>query len=316
MAEYKTEKQVNYGWGLSLNMTGKAPAIAKRIFETLSDAQAYADDINDSAIAGLQLSVINDPDSSRNGIYFVKSIGDGTNYAILEQVGKSVISGETGSIDLSGYAKLSDINDVKKWVEEKNYLTEHQDISNLVTKDDFDKLEKSIPSLEGYAKTEDIPSLEGYARVEDMPSLEGYAKVEDIPSTEGFVTETWINNQGFITDHQILDGLVTKDEFDKVISEIPSLPSFTNGLEQTENSVRIKIDSESENFISTSDKGIKISGVRESIDEVVSGYLNTHSVNATIVYLNESEWDELRENVALGNASWENNVIYMIYSND
>ena len=292
MAEYKTEKQINYGWGLSLNMTGKAPAIAKRIFETLSDAQAYADDVNDSAIAGLQLSVINDVDSSRNGIYFVKSIGDGTNSAVLEQVGKSVISGETGSVDLSGYAKLSDINDVKKWVEEKNYLTEHQDISNLVTKDDFDKLEKSIPSLEGYAK------------------------VEDIPSTEGFVTETWINNQGFITEHQSLDGLVTKDEFDKVISEIPSLPSFTNGLEQTENSVGIKIDSESENFISTSDKGVKISGVRESIDEVVSGYLNTHSVNATVVYLNESEWDELRENVALGNASWENNVIYMVYSND
>lgn len=304
MAEYKTEKQVNYGWGLSLNMTGKAPAIAKRIFETLFDAQAYADDVNDSAIAGLQLSVINDPDSSKNGIYFVKSIGDGTNYAILEQVGKSIISGETGSVDLSEYAKLSDINDVKKWVEEKNYLTEHQDISNLVTKDDFDKLEKSIPSLEGYAKTEDIPSLEGYA------------KVEDIPSTEDFVTETWINNQGFITEHQSLDGLITKDEFDEVISEIPSLPSFTNGLEQTENSVGIKIDSESENFISTSDKGIKISGVRESIDEVVSGYLNTHSVNATIVYLNESEWDELRENVALGNASWENNVIYMVYSND
>lgn len=292
MAEYKTEKQVNYGWGLSLNMTGKAPAIAKRIFETLSDAQAYADDVNDSAIAGLQLSVINDVDSSRNGIYFVKSIGDGTNSAVLEQVGKSVISGETGSVDLSGYAKLSDINDVKKWVEEKNYLTEHQDISNLVTKDDFDKLEESIPSLEGYAK------------------------VEDIPSTEGFVTETWINNQGFITEHQSLDGLVTKDEFDKVISEIPSLPSFTNGLEQTENSVRIKIDSESENFISTSDKGVKISGVRESIDEVVSSYLNTYSVNATVVYLNESEWDELRENVALGNASWENNVIYMVYSND
>lgn len=292
MAEYKTEKQVNYGWGLSLNMTGKAPAIAKRIFETLSDAQAYADDVNDSAIAGLQLSVINDADSSRNGIYFVKSIGDGTNSAVLEQVGKSVISGETGSVDLSGYAKLSDINDVKDWVEEKNYLTEHQDISNLVTKDDFDKLEESIPSLEGYAK------------------------VEDIPSTEGFVTETWVNNQGFITEHQNLDGLVTKDEFDKVISEIPSLPSFTNGLEQTENSVGIKIDSESENFISTSDKGIKISGVRESINEVVSGYLNTHSVNATVVYLNESEWDELRENVALGNASWENNVIYMVYSND
>jgi hypothetical protein len=67
-------------------MTGKAPAVAKRIFETLADAQAYADDVNDSAIAGLQLSVINDSDANKNGIYFVKSIGDGTNSAVLELV--------------------------------------------------------------------------------------------------------------------------------------------------------------------------------------------------------------------------------------
>ena len=33
MAEKKFDAQVNYGWGLSLNMTGKAPAVAKRIFD-------------------------------------------------------------------------------------------------------------------------------------------------------------------------------------------------------------------------------------------------------------------------------------------
>ena len=38
MAEKKFDAQVNYGWGLSLNMTGKAPAVAKRIFNTLADA--------------------------------------------------------------------------------------------------------------------------------------------------------------------------------------------------------------------------------------------------------------------------------------
>ena len=119
MAEYITDKQKNYGWGLSLNMTGKAPAIAKRIFKTLADAQSYADDVNDSAIAGLQLSVISDSDSSKNGIYFVRSIGDGTNPAVLELVGSG-----TGSIDFTGYAKLTDIDDVKTWVENKNYLTE------------------------------------------------------------------------------------------------------------------------------------------------------------------------------------------------
>lgn len=85
MAEYKTEAQVNYGWGLSLNMTGKAPAIAKRIFDTKADAQAFIDDANESAIAGLQLSVINDPTESNNGIYFVKSVGNGTNSGVLDK---------------------------------------------------------------------------------------------------------------------------------------------------------------------------------------------------------------------------------------
>lgn len=196
MAEYKTEKQVNYGWGLSLNMTGKAPAIAKRIFETLADAQAYADDVNDSAIAGLQLSVINDADSSRNGIYFVKSIGDGTNSAVLELVGKGTISGE------------------------------------------------------------------------------------------GDVTEV-------------------------------TLPTFTNGLENVNNTVGVKIDSESESFISVSENGIKVSGIQESIDTTFNNYLNTYpTVDAKTVYLSESEWDELNALVESGEASWEDGVTYMVYSND
>lgn len=196
MAEYKTEKQVNYGWGLSLNMTGKAPAIAKRIFETLADAQAYADDVNDSAIAGLQLSVINDADSSRNGIYFVKSIGDGTNSAVLELVGKGTISGE------------------------------------------------------------------------------------------GDITEV-------------------------------TLPTFTNGLKNVNNTVGVKIDSESESFISVSENGIKVSGIQESIDTTFNNYLNTYpTVDAKTVYLSESEWDELNALVESGEASWEDGVTYMVYSND
>lgn len=72
MAEYKTDKQVNYGFGLSFEATGKAPVVAKRIWETLADAQAYVDSATDTAIAGLQLTVINDTDASKNGVYFVK----------------------------------------------------------------------------------------------------------------------------------------------------------------------------------------------------------------------------------------------------
>ena len=74
MAEKKFDAQNNYGWGLTLDMTGKAPAINKRIFETLVDAQEYADNYNDSAIEGLILSVVNDETESNNGSYFIKRI--------------------------------------------------------------------------------------------------------------------------------------------------------------------------------------------------------------------------------------------------
>ena len=74
MAEKIFGAQVNYGWGLSLNMTGKAPAVAKRIFDTYKDAFDYANDVNDSAIEGLVLSVVADSDATKNGLYFVKQI--------------------------------------------------------------------------------------------------------------------------------------------------------------------------------------------------------------------------------------------------
>lgn len=75
MAEKKFGAQVNYGWGLTLNMTGKAPAVAKRIFDTYADALAYANDANDSAIEGLVLSVVADTDAALNGVYFVQQVG-------------------------------------------------------------------------------------------------------------------------------------------------------------------------------------------------------------------------------------------------
>ena len=337
MAEYKTEKQVNYGWGLSLEMTGKAPAIAKRIFETLSDAQAYADDINDSAIAGLQLSVINDEDSSKNGLYFVKSIGDGTNAAVLELIGKGTEFVDNSSVDLTEYAKTEDI---QNWVIDQNYLTEHQDLSDYVTKTDIAE----------YAKIEDIPSIDGLATkdwvIEKITEAElndkdvdlsnyvtkgdltGYAKIEDVPSISGLATETFVTESISAIDIPSIDGLATEEWVTDKIKEIDlsdyatkefveeSVPDFFNGLEQIGTTVGVKIDSESESFISASNAGIKLSGIQETIESTFDTYLNTQGFSTRTVYLTESEWDALKNNVESGNASWENNVIYMVYSDD
>lgn len=85
--EHKTTGQVNYGWNLTWEATGKFPIIAKRIWKTLADAQGYVDDPSGTACEGLVLSVINDPTPSNNGVYFVQSIGNGTTAGVLVKQG-------------------------------------------------------------------------------------------------------------------------------------------------------------------------------------------------------------------------------------
>ena len=74
-------------------MTGKTPAISKRIFDTLEDATLFANDYNDSAIEGLLLSVVNDEVEKNNGVYFVQRIKKSADDddAILVKVGSGDI---------------------------------------------------------------------------------------------------------------------------------------------------------------------------------------------------------------------------------
>ena len=77
---YKFDAQINYGWGLTLNMTGKAPEVSKRIFDTYEHMMYYVNDYNDSCIEGLTLTVM--ADGENNGVYFVDKIGtEGENKA-------------------------------------------------------------------------------------------------------------------------------------------------------------------------------------------------------------------------------------------
>lgn len=86
MAEYEyiTNSQSNYGWGLSFNMTGKAPAIAKRIFDTKAHAEQYVQNASDSAIPGLVLTVIQDGDN--NGAYLVTGTDESLSLTKLSDV--------------------------------------------------------------------------------------------------------------------------------------------------------------------------------------------------------------------------------------
>lgn len=161
-------------------------------------------------------------------------------------------------VDLAGYA-------TEAWVENKKYLTEHQDLSSYALKTDLfnkdynDLINKpdlfsgnyedlsnkpEIPSIEGLAK-ESWVEEKGYltehqnishlALKSEIPSLEGYAKLENIPDVSKFITEipadyiteTKLNNKGYLTAHQDISHLAKKSEVPTKVSQLENDKAYT-----------------------------------------------------------------------------------------
>lgn len=125
---YKTPAQsIENKIGFTFLRTGKAPVIAKRIWGTLADATEWINDVGESATPGLVITVVND--GANNGVYFVKSVADGTKNGELVKLGASSSAESVkGQVDnlaeaigvdtlaelkdaLSGYANTSGASD-------------------------------------------------------------------------------------------------------------------------------------------------------------------------------------------------------------
>ena len=131
---------------------------------------------------------------------------------------------ENGIFSVAGYDQVK-VNVLEGITEEE--CREIVEGYNYATKDE-------IPSLEGYA-TEDWVNEQGFIKSGEIPELTGYAKIVDVDaslakkqdnildldiirsgaalgataiqehqSLAGYATESWVNEQGFLTEHQSL----------------------------------------------------------------------------------------------------------------
>ena len=99
----------------------------------------------------------------------------------------------------------------------EEYLTEHQSLDDYYTKTEVDA---KLPSLEGYAKTEDIPT--DYLKESD---LKGYSKFSgsyndltdkpDIPSIDGLASEEWVQKELAKIDPTIPSEYITETELEE-----------------------------------------------------------------------------------------------------
>ena len=87
----------------------------------------------------------------------------------------------------------------KQWVEDKHYLTEHQDLSDYALKSDLSQVSSGLSVL-----NTEVNNL--------STTIENKADKGDIPSLDGYATEQWVESQGYLKTHQSLEGYVTEGE--------------------------------------------------------------------------------------------------------
>lgn len=131
----------------------------------------------------------------------------------LENDNKFITLADVPKTDLSEYAKRSEIPDVSKFItgipseyvtetelNAKGYLIEHQSLEGYATEN---YVKNAIAEAELSGSDEPI-DLSGYATKDDIKKF-----ITEIP--EEYITESELNNKGYLTEHQSLEGLATED---------------------------------------------------------------------------------------------------------
>ena len=134
----------------------------------------------------------------------------------------------------------------EQWVNSQGFLKEHQDISNLATKAELatkqDKLVNgtNIKSINGtsllssgnmeLATKEELNTKQDV--ITDLDSIRsgaalGATALQTVPS--GYATEQWVNEQGFLKEHQDISNLATKEELNTKQDIINDLETIRSG---------------------------------------------------------------------------------------
>ena len=105
---------------------------------------------------------------------------------------------------LNGYVTETQLN-------EKGYLTQHQDISNFATKQAVDDVAAKVTQLENRPVTSSYDDSEIKRKLKELEDRPVTANID----TSNFVTNTQLEDKHYLTEHQDIKGLATKEELKK-----------------------------------------------------------------------------------------------------
>lgn len=105
---------------------------------------------------------------------------------------------------LANYVTETQLND-------KGYLTQHQVISKLATKEAVDNVAAKVTQLEARPVTSSYDDSEIKREIKELKDRPVIANID----TSNFVTNTQLEDKHYLTEHQDISGLATKEELKK-----------------------------------------------------------------------------------------------------
>ena len=216
------------------------------------------------------------------------------------------------NVDLSNYV-------TSEQLENKHYLTQHQELTHLATASDlealkniavskselnnkvdtteFNSFKDNVVTKTELAEKGYISDLSNYVTKEELHEATeiDYSNIVTTDELEAkhYVTETELNNKGFLTQHQDISNLATKEEIKKFVTheELPqpyndtSLSNRVTALESKQDKDTIYNDTELRNRISTleSRPNIEVSTLVTKDELASKGYLTTPYNDSALV---------------------------------
>lgn len=144
-------------------------------------------------------------EAQANEKYALKSdIPNISNLATTKELEKRALKTEIPSTETI-------VNKAVEKVEKKGYLTQHQDISNLATKKAVEAVENKVTQLENRPVTSSYDDSEIKRKLKELEDRPTTANID----TSNFVTNTQLEDKHYLTEHQDIKGLATKEELKK-----------------------------------------------------------------------------------------------------
>nr|DAI30041.1 MAG TPA: hypothetical protein [Caudoviricetes sp.] len=116
---------------------------------------------------------------------------------------------------LANYVTETQLND-------KNFLTQHQDISKLATKQAVDDVAAKVTQLENRPVTSSYDDSEIKREIKELKDRPVTANID----TSNFVTTTQLEDKHYLTQHQDISGLATKEQLDELRNSQPTVDNL------------------------------------------------------------------------------------------